>query len=103
MAKPVRRARRDPNRPGGLCRAVPSQEVGRCGFVEHDGYGAMCMGCMIAMCREERAFEREECARIAETMGAVGKRIALVIRESAEHRPDQDFAAKCVQCRKVGP
>ena len=74
---------------GGLTRSVPDHTVGHCGLPAHEGYGALCMGCAMELAREERAFEREECARIAEQVGVTGEHIAKMIRESAAHRPNE--------------
>lgn len=43
---------------GGLNRATPSQKIGYCGVPKHDGYGAMCFGCVFDFVKEEVA-ERE--------------------------------------------
>ena len=72
--------KRQAERHGGLTRAVPSQVVGRCGNVKHAAYGAMCLGCVIDLCREERLFEREACAKMAEQGGLVGQHIAKKLR-----------------------
>ncbi len=59
----------------------------------HEGYGAICLACSIEMGREERANEREVCAKLAESTGLrIGHHIARLIREQPSVHMDVTYS-----------